>query len=292
MRLGDLGGGSGRVSFFSQLWSQLWNALPSFVQIFASKVYSRLYRTSFSRFFIRPFCWMHSLTPDYLSQFVSPLTQSSEYLTFQDFFTRKLKKPLVPKAELIWPCEGYICEQGPVSALSLVNIKGEWRDLRVIFGKVRTAIPDFYYFTNIFLHNQNYHRIHSPVSGTLERIERVPGALAILRPWFYPKTEISRPALTNERVNLDIRDVWGRIWHMSIVGGMAVGTIEILEKCQLKGFIEAGDELALFHLGSTCCLAAPVQLKKKGYLCQVEAGEKLDVQGWQIPESDFPSAQF
>lgn len=111
----------------------LWNALPPFMQIVVSRIYAELYETSFSRFFIRPFCRLHSLSEEYLSLFVSAQTSTSDYLTFQDFFTRRLKEPLVPEADFIWPCEGYVCEQSPISNLKTVNVKGEWRDLRGIF---------------------------------------------------------------------------------------------------------------------------------------------------------------
>jgi phosphatidylserine decarboxylase len=96
-----------------------------------------------------------------------------------------------------------------------------------------------------------------------------------LRPWFYKKNEVSRPALTNERVNVDILDKNGKIWFLSIVGGMVVGSIELLEKCNLGIEVLAGDELAVFYLGSTLCLASPICLKLLPYLNKVRVGEKL-----------------
>ena len=133
--------------------------------------------------------------------------------------------------------------------------------MRVIFGQGGENIPDNYYFSNVFLHNRDYHRIHSPINGIISRIEHIPGDLVMLRPWIYAN-DPSHPALRNERVNVDITDKNGKIWYLSIVGGPAVGTIELNEKTQLNSKITAGEELATFLLGSTCCMASPIALNK------------------------------
>lgn len=255
----------------------IWNTLPGALQIIISHIYAQLYKTRFSRLFIAPFCKMHSLSESYLLQFISPTTDSRNYIHFQDFFTRKLVNPPKPKSKFIWPCEGYICQQGYISELPVVRVKGESRTVDTVFTREPGVLPGDYFYTNVFLHNQNYHRIHSPVSGIIRRIEKVPGDLSILRPWFYKKDEISKPALRNERVNVDIVDELGRLWFLSIVGGMAVGTIELLEKIKLNQFVQVGEELALFYLGSTCCLASPIELTSQPYLQKVCVGEDLPV---------------
>lgn len=252
-----------------------WNALPGSMQILISRIYATIYKTPISRYFIQPFCRWHQLDHHYLNQFISPKTKTHRYISFQDFFTRMYKVKPTLQSNMIWPCEGYVCEQNLVKNLEHVKIKGESTDLRNVFTNDKKSIPDDYFFTNIFLHNQNYHRIHSPIDGVIRRIEKVPGDLQILRPWFYKKNEVSRPALTNERVNVDILDKNGKIWFLSIVGGMVVGSIELLEKCNLGIEVLAGDELAVFYLGSTLCLASPICLKLLPYLNKVRVGEKL-----------------
>ena len=47
--------------------------------------------------------------------------------------------------------------------------------------------------------------------------------------------------------------------YLSIVGGPAVGTIKLPKSIVLDSKVEKLDELALFYLGSTCCMAAPEQ---------------------------------
>ena len=44
---------------------------------------------------------------------------------------------------------------------------------------------------------------------------------------------------------------------MSVVGGPAVGTIKLSNSITVGKSVEKLDELALFYLGSTCCMAAP-----------------------------------
>ncbi len=254
-----------------------WNALPSFLQIGISRVYAQIYTISLSRFFIKPFCSMNGLNDNYLKLFNSETSKAENYKNFQDFFCRQLKNPITPQSNLVWPCEGYLCEQGLVSTLPVIKIKGEKKGLKKVFSSLNDLVPDSYFYTNIFLHNKNYHRVHAPISGRITRIEKIAGDLSILRPWFYSKTEISKPALRNERVNIDITDYSGQVWFMSIVGGMAVGTIELLKNTFLNNTVLCGEEIALFRLGSTVCLATPVALKTQAYLQKVFVGEKIEL---------------
>ena len=82
------------------------------------------------------------------------------------------------------------------------------------------------------------------------------------RPWIYPN-DPSHPALRNERYNVDITDAAGKKWYLSIVGGPAVGTIVLDNKTHLNNVVSAGDEIATFLLGSTCCMASPIPVTKE-----------------------------
>lgn len=253
----------------------IWNNLPAFVQHLISFAYTRVYDTKASQLFIKPFCKMHNINEAYLALFQSSQTQNSTYTSFQDFFCRSLIAPIKPDSKLIWPCEGYVCEQGQISELKTVQIKSDKISIKNVFSAQKNIVPDNYFYTNIFLHNQNYHRIHAPISGRITRIEKIPGELSILRPWFYKKNDVSKPALRNERVNIDITDSSQRTWFLSIVGGMAVGTIELVSNIALEQFVDCGQEIALFKLGSTVCLATPLILEKLPYLKKVFVGEPI-----------------
>lgn len=235
----------------------LWGNLSADAQRRISARYAQVYDQQWSRRLIPLYCRIHYPDPNYLEQFKPPRGKG-EYETFQDFFTREFKAPLVAEHQYVWPCEGVLCHFGQVADIPTSNVKGDVRSVADIFGVAEGVIPDNYHFSNIFLHNKNYHRIHSPISGTIRRVQYIPDELVILRPWIYPYNP-SVPAFRNERINVDIEDELGRIWYLSIVGGPAVGTIELPAAIVVGQRIQSLDELALFYLGSTCCMAAPVR---------------------------------
>lgn len=162
-------------------------------------------------------------------------------------------------SDAVWPCEGLICDCGRISDFTITTIKGQRYNVLSIYGKNNDEIPDHYHFANIFLHNSNYHRIHSPVSAKITRIEHVPGDLVLLRPWAY-KTAPSLPAFRNERINVDLVPETGEPWYVSIVGGPTVGLIAVRPEITLESPLTIGDEIATFLLGSTCCIACPKRL--------------------------------
>ena len=233
----------------------VWGNLPSSWQRNISKVYAGVYNRSFTRHFIAPYCKVNYSDRAYLEKFRSE-TGSAQYSSFQDFFVRVYKDPPEISSDYIWPCEGLLCDYGQVNQLPAINVKGDRRNVRVIFGKDGRRIPDDYFFSNVFLHNSNYHRIHTPVDSTVEEVEHIKGDLVLLRPWVYQQ-DPSLPAFRNERVNVTLRDLRNRKWFVSIVGGPAVGTIVLDQKVKPGQQLRVGEELGKFLLGSTCCIASP-----------------------------------
>jgi phosphatidylserine decarboxylase len=247
--------------------------MPSSWQRALSRLYAQLYVKSYSRHIIGPYCKFNYDDLSYLEQF-KPSSGNATYQSFQDFFTRVFKEPIKIESDAVWPCEGLLCEYGVVKETKLVNVKGQQRHLRSIFGALGNSIPNDYYFSNIFLHNNNYHRIHSPVDGTVTRIEHIPGDLVVLRPWVY-KNDPSLPALRNERINVDIKSARGDHWFLSIVGGPAVGTIIMSQGLDIGTIVSIGEELGTFLLGSTCCIASPLPVKSASVGQQVTVGQPL-----------------
>jgi phosphatidylserine decarboxylase len=246
-----------RAFFYKFLSIKIWGSLPSPIQRTISKGYASLYNKSFSRFLIKPYLrWNYSDTR-YLDKFQPP-NGKQDFETFQDFFIRRFKSMPQNDSDWVWPCEGLLCEEEHINSMDVARVKCDVRTVETVFGLKAGEIPKNYFFTNVFLHNKNYHRIHSPVDGTIERIQHIPGDLVVLRPWIY-KQNPSLPAFRNERYNIDIKDAHGRTWYLSIVGGPAVGTIELDPKVKVGEKVEKVSELALFYLGSTCCMASPVK---------------------------------
>ncbi len=244
------------TSVYRFLSLKVWGNIPSSWQRSISKRYAKIYNRSFTKWVIRPYCKFNNLSDEYLNQFVSS-TGSNEYASFQDFFTRVYKIRPSINAPSIWPCEGLLCDYGMVKDMHPINVKGDHKNIESIFGELGSSIPKDYFFSNVFLHNNNYHRIHSPTIGRIKSIEHIPGDLVILRPWIY-KHDPSLPAMRNERVNIVVTDNDNRDWFLSIVGGPAVGTIDIPENIAINKSVDIGDELGKFLLGSTLCMAAPI----------------------------------
>ena len=251
-----------------------WNPLPASVQREFSKIWSILYKTRASTLLIEPFCRRYRLGGDELGRYL-PSSGGQKYLSFQDFFTRQLAIPLGSAKTPVWPCQGYVCESGFIKDLGLISVKGESHDARFIFNRTQEEVSENAFFVNIFLHNHNYHRFHSPVSGVIKKIEFLPGELRFLRPWLYPNTKVSEPAFRNERVVVEIEDAQKGSWFLSFVGGMGVGQIKLNEAIQVGAGIRSGQEMGLFLLGSTCCMAIPSEIPNLKYMTAVEVGRPL-----------------
>lgn len=245
-----------RAYFYSYLSTRLWGNVPSNIQRKISAKYASLYNRSFSKYIIRPYLFVNYSDKNYLDKFKPP-NAKKDYDTFQDFFTREFRlKPQNPSS-WVWPCEGLLCDSDKVENIEKVRIKCDTRSIDAIFGTETKPVPKSYTFTNVFLHNKNYHRIHSPISGKIARIQHIAGDLVVLRPWIY-KQNPSLPAFRNERYNIDITDQLGCTWYLSIVGGPAVGTIQLPKNIKVGEHIEKLSEIAVFYLGSTCCMASPI----------------------------------
>ncbi len=255
--------------------SQLfWENLSDSSQKKLCHFLARIYNSKISRFAIPFFCKRYSISQNLLQKY-KPASGKNDFQSFQDFFTRKLAIPLKTNGSMSWPCEGYVCESGKFSDLNLVNIKGNLIKATKIFGKFHQDILAESSFFNIFLHNHNYHRFHSPVDAEVLDIEAISGKLLFLRPWFYQKNQVSFPSFLNERVIIKLKDSNQLVWHLCFVAGMGVGNIELHKNISIGNQIKMGDEIGLFLLGSTCCMSVPYLVAPKNYMAQVEVGAAI-----------------
>ncbi len=245
-----------RASIYKFLAVDFWGNVPGNIQRRVSSYYSSIYSLPFTKRIIKPYVKFYYQDADYLSKF-NPPEGKNDFESFQDFFIRRFKSIPDSKSNWVWPCEGLLCDLSYVSDQKTSSVKADRRNIWTIFGVSKDSIPREYSFTNVFLHNKNYHRIHAPVDGKISRIQHIPGDLVILRPWIY-KQNPSLPAFRNERYNIDIVDVNGKTWYLSIVGGPAVGSIKLPKDIKVGHEIKKLSEIAVFYLGSTCCMAAPI----------------------------------
>ncbi len=189
------------------------------------------------------------------------------YRSFDDFFTRKLKVGARPiQGDFVHPCDGVLSAKGPVREGQLVQAKGWLYDLKEFLGsEVLAQEYEGGHFATYYLCPADYHRVHSPLSGALTGARHIPGLLWPVNEWSV--NNIKRLFNLNERVVMDFQSPRGK-FSVVLVGATNVGHMTITHDPSIVTNrwmwhaptdrlysppvpIAAGDELGIFHLGST-----------------------------------------
>ena len=193
----------------------------------------------------------------------------ASYASFNDFFGRPLKPGVRPlaDADFISPVDGAISQFGAIDDHHILQAKGHrFTTTQLLAGDA--ALADRFRhgsFANLYLSPKDYHRLHMPCTGRLQRMIYVPGALFSVN----PTTARGVPGLfaRNERVVC----VFGSETHgrfvmvlvgATIVGSMATtwhgvvnprrtGVIAEWEYADRPIALEQGEEMGRFLLGST-----------------------------------------
>ncbi|MDN2664299.1 archaetidylserine decarboxylase [Psychromonas sp. 14N.309.X.WAT.B.A12] len=203
-------------------------------------------------------------------------SEAEDFDTFNDFFTRELKSGLRPIVEgdenLAIPVDGCISQQGEIKQGRIFQAKGHDFSLRELLGgRDDVAAPfDDGLFSTIYLAPKDYHRIHMPITGKLEKLIFIPGDLFSVN----PLTAQNVPNLfaRNERAVAIFSTAIGPM-AMVLVGATIVGSIETVWEGTLKApknkelqywdyqdqeiVIEKGQEMGRFKLGSTIVALFP-----------------------------------
>ena len=116
----DRSGKGFKAKVFRFISISVWGVLPGGAQRKISRVYANIYNRRWTKHLIKPYVRAHYDDPNYLDNYL-PASQSNEYRSFQDFFTRVLKFPPQIISDTIWACEGLLCEYGKVGELELVK---------------------------------------------------------------------------------------------------------------------------------------------------------------------------
>ena len=205
------------------------------------------------------------------SEIAEPL---DSFETFDAFFTRKLKPGIhtvdPDPAVAVSPVDGRVLSFGRVADGRIDQVKGRSYALDELLQSRLDAeqFKDGWYVT-IYLSPRDYHRIHSPSDGRIVRFRYVPGRL-------YPVNALGVNHVeglfaVNERL---ITYVDGPLGAFAVckVGATNVGMISAsyhsvrTNTGRRTGFDESlprrgipvarGDELGMFHLGSTVVLVS------------------------------------
>ncbi len=148
------------------------------------------------------------------------------YATFNDFFTRALRPGARPLAQsdLVCPVDGAISQYGPIEGDQIFQAKGHRYSTTALVGGDAALAAQFEngHFATLYLSPRDYHRIHMPCAGVLQRMIHVPGDLYSVN----PATARGVPGLfaRNERV-VCVFETEGRPWVLVLVGATIVGSM-------------------------------------------------------------------
>lgn len=197
-----------------------------------------------------------------------------EYVSFLDFFTRRLKPGLRPQAEavpggLASPVDGAVVSSGAVEGETLLQAKG----LPYTVAELLAGDPLAERFTGgkyvtLYLAPKDYHRIHVPFDGRCLAVGRIEGELW---PVNEASTAFTRRLYVRNRRAYWIAEGTGPCEGLSVacvmvaathVGGVVLAprwlsgrTLPRRGRCAVPFLPCArGDDLACFELGSTVVL--------------------------------------
>ena len=197
-------------------------------------------------------------------------SEPTSYPSFNAFFTRALRpdaRPLATEANaIVCPVDGTVSQAGSISEGRIFQAKGQsFTTAELLGGDTELAEQfDSGKFATLYLSPRDYHRIHTPLSGTLTQMRHVPGRLFSVNP---PTTRaVPRLFARNERVVTLFETAAGPM-AVIMVGALNVGSIETVwagevtpprgrkirnwnyEDKQIR--FDKGAEIGRFNMGST-----------------------------------------
>ena len=198
----------------------------------------------------------------------------TSYASFNDFFTRALREGARPlaDADYVCPVDGAISQFGPIERDQIFQAKGHAYSTRALLAGDAALAAEFEngQFATIYLSPKDYHRIHMPCAGRLQRMVYVPGDLFSVN----PTTARGVPGLfaRNERVvclfdtargpfvlvlvGATIVGSMATVWH-GVVNPPRQGEIKRWDYADKLVDLPKGAEMGRFLLGSTVVLLWP-----------------------------------
>lgn len=195
------------------------------------------------------------------------------YENFNAFFTRALKPGARPLAQADWVCpvDGAISQFGAIEGDQIFQAKGHRYSTTALVGgdAALAAAFDSGHFATLYLSPRDYHRIHMPCAGVLQRMLHVPGDLYSVN----PVTARGVPGLfaRNERV-VCVFETQGQPWVLVLVGATIVGSMAttwhgVIDRSHQgvrqwdyrdkQIVLTQGQEMGRFLLGSTVVMLFP-----------------------------------
>lgn len=188
------------------------------------------------------------------------------YPTFDAFFTRRLRHGVrdISADTVVSPADGRLSAVGNIDSASVIRVKGRPYDVGELVGDdSETNRYRGGSFAVVYLSPSDYHRVHSPVDGSVSAVRGLPGD-------YYPvnaigEAHVPRLFVRNNRVAIVIDN--GEIGRVTLVmvGAYIVGRISVsvlplpavppgVHAPSPPPIVHRGEEIGVFHLGSTVVL--------------------------------------
>jgi phosphatidylserine decarboxylase len=220
--------------------------------------------------------WTRGLVPWFIRRYGVDMSEAAEpdparYASFNDFFTRALREGIRPMAAapFVCPVDGAVSQCGSIEGDGVLQVKGHRYSARTLVGgdaELAAAFRDGDAVT-LYLSPRDYHRIHMPCDGRLQRMIYVPGSLFSVN----PVTVRGVPGLftRNERVVCLFESSAGPFVMVlvgaTIVGGIGTvwhGTVNAPRAREPRCWdyadrtvvLRQGEEMGRFLVGSTVVL--------------------------------------
>ncbi|MFL8937873.1 phosphatidylserine decarboxylase [Rossellomorea oryzaecorticis] len=238
----------------------------------SSFVLRKFVQSRLSKPFIPGFIRTYKIDTDELQD------EIGEYPTLHDFFIRQLKEDAriiqFGENDAVSPVDGLLAETGPISDELEIMVKGKAYSVLEMLGaddKASSYIGGR--FGVFYLSPSNYHRIHSPVDGT------------VLNRWSlgrhsYPVNDSgllygNAVLAKNYREITELQHRQGKVAVVK-VGAMFVNSVEYVNESDIW---RQGEEVAYFTFGSTVILLFEKDkfqfLGSKSVPREVKMGEKI-----------------
>ncbi|HEY8376387.1 MAG TPA: archaetidylserine decarboxylase [Nannocystis sp.] len=218
---------------------------------------------------------------------VDEQAHSAGYDSFNAFFTRRLRpgaRTIDPRREiLIAPCDGLLRGVVPIERDTGITAKGHAYTIGELLAD--DALAEQFlggYAATIYLHPRDYHRVHVPCDATALRVVAVPGRLLPVTAAALERSP--RLFAINERLVHVLDTPFGAL-AVVMIAAFGVGHMSCAYRhvdphprriqrvdCEPPVQLRKGDELGVFHLGSTV-----VVLSRPGLQPLVPADEPIAV---------------
>ncbi len=206
------------------------------------------------------------------------------YKSCDAYFTRRLKAGVRPISKgWVHPADSMLTQSGKIEKGHILQAKSwDYSAAEFLGEDILARTYEGGYFMTYYLCPADYHRVHSPLDGELISARHIPGVLWPVNDWSV--NNVKRLFCLNERVVLNFRSQEQR-WSLVMVGATNVGKISIPQdpsiitnrwmwhaptdrKYEPPIEVKAGEEVGVFHLGSTVIclyekgLPSPVGVQK------------------------------